>query len=74
MNREKTERKIKDLNAIRAMQKKYLKENEEKYNKKEISDEKYNKHKHKIESKIEKIKHQIRELEEEIGHLKHEEK
>ena len=72
MGREKIECKIKDLNAIRAIQKKYLREIEKKYHRKEITDTHFIKQKQKIESKIEKIMHQIRHFEEEIGHLKHE--
>ena len=72
MNREKIESKIKELNSIRAMQQKHLREIEEKHHNKEISNIKFDKHKDKIDSKIDKIKHQIRELEEEAEHLKHE--
>jgi len=71
MNIGKIDNKIKELNSIRAVQKKYLKENEKKYRNKEISDESFNKHKHKIELKIEKIRQQIHKLEEESFHLKH---
>jgi len=72
MNREKIESKIKELNSIRAIQQKHLREIEEKHHNKEISDIKFDKHKDKIDSKIDKIKHQIRELEEEAERLKHE--
>ena len=72
MNREKIESKIKELNSMRAMQQKYLREIEEKHQNKEISDIKFEKHKNKLDSKIEKIKHQIRDLEEEAERLKHE--
>ena len=72
MNREKIESKIKELNSLRAMQQKHLREIEEKHHNKEISDIKFDKYKDKIDSKIDKIKHQIRELEEEVEHLKHE--
>lgn len=66
MDHEKTERKIKELNAIRAMKKKYLKEIEEKHQNKEISEKKYINQKQKMESKIEKIIHKIRDLEESL--------
>ena len=66
MDREKTERKIKDLNAIRAMKKNYLKEIEKKHQHKESSEKKYINQKKKMESKIEKIIHKIRDLEESL--------
>jgi len=69
MDKEKIESEIKELNAIRAMRHRDFKEIEKRYNRKEISDKTYEKHKRKYDSRIEKIKDKIRKLEE-----KHEEK
>ena len=69
MNKEKSENEIKELNAIRAMYHRDFKEIEKRYNKKEISDKRFEKHKQKYDSRIEKIKGKIRKFEE-----KHEEK
>jgi hypothetical protein len=66
MNKEKIEREIKELNAIRAMHYRNFKEFEKRLDKKEISDKIYEKQKRKYESRIEKIKEKIRKLEEKI--------
>jgi hypothetical protein len=58
------ENKIKELNAIRAMFHRDFIEIERRFNKKEISDRIFEKHKRKYDSKIEKIKDKIRKLEE----------
>ena len=64
MNKEKIESEIKELNAIRAMHRRDFREIEKKFNKKEISDKNFEKHKRKYDSKIEKIRGKIRKLEE----------
>ena len=69
MNKEKIESEIKELNAIRAMRHRDFKEFEKRYDRKEISDKSFEKHKQKYDSRIKKIKDKIRKLEE-----KHEEK
>jgi archaellum component FlaC len=69
MNKDKIESEIKELNAIRAMHHRDFKEFEKRYDRKEISDKSFEKHKQKYDSRIEKIKDKIRKLEE-----KHEEK
>jgi len=69
MNKEKIESEIKELNAIRAMRHRDFNEIEKRYDRKEISDKSFEKHKQKYDSRIEKIKDKIRKLEE-----KHEEK
>ena len=69
MNKEKIESEIKELNAIRAMRHRDFKEFEKRYDRKEISDKSFEKHKQKYDSRLEKIKIKIRKLEE-----KHEEK
>jgi len=69
MNKEKIESEIKELNAIRAMRHRDFKEFEKRYDRKEISDKSFEKHKQKYDSRLEKIKDKIRKLEE-----KHEEK
>ena len=74
MSREKIESKIKDLNSMRAIQKKYLKENEKRHDNNEISDAIYNKHKNKIELKLEKIRKQILKLEDEARQIGHDQK
>ena len=68
MNKEKIESEIKELNAIRAMRHRDFKEFEKRYDRKEISDKSFEKHKQKYDSRVEKIKDKIRKLEE-----KHEE-
>ena len=69
MKKEKIESEIKELNAIRAMRHRDFNEIEKRYDRKEISDKSFEKHKQKYDSRIEKIKDKIRKLEE-----KHEEK
>ena len=69
MNKEKIESEIKELNAIRAMRHRDFNEIEKRYDRKEISDKSFEKHKQKYDSRLEKIKDKIRKLEE-----KHEEK
>jgi len=69
MNKEKIESEIKELNAIRAMRHREFNEIEKRYDRKEISDKSFEKHKQKYDSRLEKIKDKIRKLEE-----KHEEK
>ena len=69
MNKGKIESEIKKLNAIRAMRHRDFNEIEKRYDRKEISDKSFEKHKQKYDSRIEKIKIKIRKLEE-----KHEEK
>jgi len=69
MNKEKIESEIKELNAIRAMRHRDFNEIEKRYDRKEISDKSFEKHKQKYDSRIKKIKDKIRKLEE-----KHEEK
>lgn len=64
MNKEKSEKEIKQLNAIRAMHYRDFKEIEKRHDKKEISDKIYEKQKRKYEIRIEKIKEKIRKLEE----------
>ena len=58
------ENKIKELNAIRAMFHRDFIEIERRFNKKEISDRIFEKHKRKYDSKIGKIKEKIRKFEE----------
>jgi len=69
MKKEKIESEIKELNAIRAMRHRDFNEIEKRYDRKEISDKSFEKHKQKYDSRLEKIKDKIRKLEE-----KHEEK
>jgi hypothetical protein len=64
MNKEKIEKQIKELNAIRAMHHRDLKEIEKRYNRKEISDKTFEKYNQKYDLRIEKIKIKIRKLEE----------
>ena len=64
MNKEKIESEIKELNAIRAMRHRDFKEFEKRYDRKEISDKSFEKHKQKYDSRIKKIKDKIRKLEE----------
>jgi len=63
MNKEKIESEIKELNALRARHHRDFNEVEKRYNKKEISDKSFEKHKQKYESRVEKIKIKIRKLE-----------
>ncbi len=64
MDKEKIESEIKELNAIRAMRHRDFKEFEKRYDRKEISDKSFEKHKQKYDSRLEKIKIKIRKLEE----------
>ena len=63
MNHEKIDGKIKELNAIRAIQQRHLNTIEKDHKAHKITDSSYEKHKQKYETKIEKIKKQIRDLE-----------
>ena len=64
--KDKIEYKIKDLNAIRAMYHRDLEEFEKKYKEKEISKEKFEKHKINYDKKREKIRKKIHSLEEKL--------
>ena len=64
MNKEKIESEIKELNAIRAMRHRDFNEIEKRYDRKEISDKSFEKHRQKYDSRIEIIKDKIRKLEE----------
>jgi len=64
MNKDKIEKEIKELNAIRALHHRDFNEIEKRYNRKEISDKTFEKHKQKYDSRLEKIKSKIRKLEE----------
>ena len=64
MNKEKIESEIKELNAMRAMHHRDFNEIEKRYDRKEISDKIFEKHKRKYDSKIGKIKEKIRKFEE----------
>jgi len=64
MNKEKIESEIKELNAKRAMHQRDFREIEKKFNKKEISDKSFEKHKRKFDTRINKIREKIRKLEE----------
>lgn len=63
MNNEKIESKIKELNAIRAIHQGDFKEIEKRHQRREISDNTYEKLKSKFDTKINKIKEKIRKLE-----------
>ena len=58
------ENDIKKLNAIKAMRHRDFNEIEKRYDRKEISNKNFEKHKRKYDSRIEKIKEKIRRLEE----------
>ena len=57
------ENKIKELNAIRAMYHRDFIEIEKKFNRNEISNKTYEKHKRKYDSKIGKVENKFRKLE-----------
>jgi hypothetical protein len=63
MNKEKIEREIKKLNAIRAIYNRDFKEIEKRYNKRIISIKNFEKQKRKYDSKLEKVKLKIRKIE-----------
>jgi hypothetical protein len=68
--KQKIEDAISDLNAIRAVYHRELKEFEKQYKNKKISKEEFDKHKENFEGKRQKIREKIQNLEEKLEQLR----